>query len=135
MSPPLAETRQSLRAELHEYSKKEVVEKTEDQAHRDEAEYAATGLKATDNADRVRAVEFLEILGDNPYAQDYLLLAIRDKEGSVVQKAIQALGKVADRRSIPKLQELAKSTNSKHLQTEIARIIGKIERNAADKSA
>jgi HEAT repeat protein len=48
----------------------------------------------------------------------------------VVQKAIQALGKVADNRSVPRLQELSKTTNSKHIAAEVTRIIGKIQRNA-----
>jgi HEAT repeat protein len=126
----LRTVRDELRGLLKNFSRKEVSEKTEEQAHKDEAAYAATGLKSSDIADRIRAVEFLEILGDNPFAQDYLLLAINDKEGSVVQKALHALGKVADRRSIPKLQNLAKNTTSKHLTNEIARIIGKIERKA-----
>ena len=126
----LRTVREELRGLLKEFSKKEVSSKSEEQAHKDEAAYAATGLKSTDIADRIRAVEFLEILGDNPFAQDYLLLAMNDKEGSVVQKAIHALGKVAERRSIPKLQNFAKSTTSKHLINEIARIIGKIERKA-----
>jgi hypothetical protein len=124
----LAETRLELKGLLKEYSRKEVVEKTEDQAFKDEAEYAASGLKSQDIMDRVRAVEFLEILGDNPYAQEHLLVAISDREGSVVQKALQALGKVAGKRSIPRLQEMMKTTTSKHLLTEVARIIGKIER-------
>jgi HEAT repeat protein len=124
----LAETRLELKGLLKEYSKKEVINKTEDQAFKDEAEYAASGLKSQDIMDRVRAVEFLEILGDNPYAQEHLLVAISDREGSVVQKALQALGKVAGKRSIPRLQEMMKTTNSKHLLTEVARIIGKIER-------
>ena len=113
---------------MHEYSKVETFEKTEEQTFRDEAEYAASGLKSNDIASRIKAVEFLEILGDNPYAQDYLLDAIKDKEGSVVQKAIQALGKVAQGKSISALQDFVKATNSKHLAAEITRIIGKIER-------
>lgn len=126
----LRSIRDDLRGILVEYSKKELDDKSEEQAHKDEAAYAGTGLKSADIADRIRAVEFLEILGDNPFAQDYLLLAINDKEGSVVQKAIHALGKVADRRSVPKLQALVKGTNSKHLAAEITRIVGKIERKA-----
>lgn len=124
----LLETRQGLRDLLKEYSKKELSQKTEDQAFKDEAEYAASGLRSADIMDRIRAVEFLEILGDNPYAQDHLLSALSDREGSVVQKALQALGKVAGRRSIPKLQAMMKTSTSKHLLNEIARIIGKIER-------
>jgi HEAT repeat protein len=128
----LAETRQELRTLLKEYSRRVVEVKSEEESWRDEAEYAATGLKSDDIMDRVRAVEFLEILGDNPFAQDHLLLAIKDKEPSVYNKAINALGRVADKRSIPGLQALAKSTNSKHLATEVARIVGKIERNSSD---
>lgn len=126
----LAATREELKALLTEYSRKEHSVKSEEQAFKDEAEYAASGLQSDDITDRIRAVEFLEILGDNPYAQDHLLTALNDREGSVVQKALQAMGKVAGRRSIPKLQELMKNTNSKHLQTEVTRIIGKIDRNA-----
>jgi|SaaInlStandDraft_1057018.scaffolds.fasta_scaffold119681_2 hypothetical protein len=127
---PLAETRDELRAILKEYSKHVVEEKSEEEAWRDEAEYAATGLKSEDIMDRVRAVEFLEILGDNPFAQDHLLVAIKDKEPSIYNKAINALGRVADTRSIPGLQDFSRNTNSKHLATEVARIIGKIERNS-----
>lgn len=130
MASSLAETREELRAILKEYSKTVVEEKTEEESWRDEAAYAATGLKSEDTMDRVRAVEFLEILGDNPFAQDHLLTAIKDKEPSVYNKAINALGRVADKRSIPSLQELVKSTNSKHLAAEVARIVGKIERNS-----
>ena len=124
----LIETRQELRDLLKEYSKKELSQKSEDQAFKDEAEYAASGLQSDDIMDRIRAVEFLEILGDNPYAQDHLLMALTDREGSVVQKALQALGKVDGRRSIPKLQAMMRTSTSKHLLNEIARIIGKIER-------
>ena len=124
----LIETRQELRDLLKEYSKKELSQKSEDQAFKDEAEYAASGLQSDDIMDRIRAVEFLEILGDNPYAQDHLLTALTDREGSVVQKALQALGKVDGRRSIPKLQAMMRTSTSKHLLNEIARIIGKIER-------
>jgi HEAT repeat protein len=130
MSSALADTREELRVLLKEYSKKVVEEKSEEESWRDEAKYAATGLKSEDIMDRVRAVEFLEILGDNPFAQDHLLVAIKDKEPSVYNKAINALGRVADTRSIPGLQELSKSTNSKHLAAEVARIVGKIERNS-----
>jgi len=127
--PSLAETRQDLRALLKEYSRRVVEVKSEEEAWREEAEYAATGLKSEEVIDRVRAVEFLEILGDNPFAQDYLLQAIRDKEPSVYNKAINALGRVADKRSIAGLQEFFRNTNSKHLAAEVARIVGKIERN------
>jgi HEAT repeat protein len=126
----LSEVRKELRATLEKYSHKVVEVKTEEEAFRDEAEFAGSGLKSEDIAARIRAVEFLEILGDNPFAQDYLLRALEDKEGSVVQKAIQALGKVADNRSVPRLQELSKTTNSKHIAAEVTRIIGKIQRNA-----
>ena len=128
MASTLDKTREELRELLQEYSKVEHFEKSEEQTFRDEAEYAASGLKSSDIAGRIKAVEFLEILGDNPYAQDYLLNAIKDKEGSVVQKAIQALGKVAQRKSISALQDFVKTTTSKHLAAEITRIIGKIER-------
>lgn len=124
----LTETRQDLRVLLRDYSKRELSEKTEEQAFKDEAEYAASGLQSDDIMDRIRGVEFLEILGDNPYAQDHLLTALSDREGSVVQKALQALGKVAGRRSIPKLQAMMRISTSKYLLLEIGRVIGKIER-------
>ena len=130
MASSLDQTRENLKEILKEYSKVEVFHKSEDQAFQDEAAYAGSGLKSNDIASRIRAVEFLEILGENPYAQDYLLEAMQDKEGSVVQKAIQALGKVAQKKSIPALQKFLKDTNSKHLVAEIGRIIGKIERKA-----
>jgi len=130
MSSSLDKTRAGLKELLREYSKTVVNLKSKDEAHRDEAEYAASGLKSSDITNRIRAVEFLEILGENPYAQDYLLKAMNDKEGSVVQKAVQALGKVAQRKSIPALQDFLRKNNSKHLSAEITRIIGKIERKA-----
>lgn len=130
MSSSLDDTRAKLKELLREYSQIVVNLKTKDEAHLDEAEYAASGLKSLDITNRIRAVEFLEILGENPYAQDYLLKAMNDKEGSVVQKAVQALGKVAQKKSIPALQEFVKRNNSKHLAAEITRIIGKIDRKA-----
>lgn len=130
MASSLEKTREELRELLQEYSKVEVFQKSEDQAYKDEAAYAASGLKSPDIPSRIRAVEFLEILGENPYAQDYLLNAMNDKEGIVVQKAIHALGKVAQKKSIPTLQAFLKETTSKHLVAEIGRIIGKIERKA-----
>ena len=130
MPSSLDDTRAELKELLREYSKTVVNLKTKDEAHLDEAAYAASGLKSLDITNRIRAVEFLEILGENPYAQDYLLKAMNDKEGSVVQKAVQALGKVAQKKSILALQEFVKKNNSKHLAAEITRIIGKIERKA-----
>ena len=103
MPTELDKTREELKKILCEYSKIEVDNKSEDEAFQEEAAYAATGLSSSDISNRLRAVEFLEILGENPYAQDYLLKAMNDKEDSVVQKAVQALGKVAQRKSIPTL--------------------------------
>ena len=130
MPTELDKTREELKELLREYSKIEVDNKSEDEAFQEEAAYAATGLSSSDISNRLRAVEFLEILGENPYAQDYLLKAMNDKEDSVVQKAVQALGKVAQRKSIPTLHAFIKKSNSKHLVAEIGRIIGKIERKA-----
>lgn len=124
----LVQTREELKNLLSEFSKEVVEVKSEDQAFREEAEYAATGLKSEDITERAKAVEFLEILGDNPYAEEYLLLAIDDNEASVVQKAIHALGKVAKKSAIPKLQGHLKDNTSKHIASEISRIINKIER-------
>ena len=130
MSTELEQAREELKELLRDYSRVELNQKSEDEAFKEEAAYAASGLSSSDISNRLRAVEFLEILGENPYAQDYLLKAMNDKEGSVVQKAVQALGKVAQKKSIPALHEFIKKSNSKHLIAEISRIIGKIERKA-----
>ena len=121
--------RKKLRTSLEKFSRKVVEVKSEEQAFKDEAAYAGSGLESEDIPTRIRAVEFLVILGANPFAQDYLMKALEDKETSVVQKALQGLGKVASVRSIPKLQQLLQKTNSKFIAAEVTRIIGKIQRN------
>ena len=128
MAENLSNTRKELRELLAEYSQDLVEEKSADDLLREEAEYAATGLKSDNITDRIKAVEFLEILGENPFAQDYLLLALNDKEANIVQKSVHALGKVADKRAVKKLQEFSASAKSKHLTAEITRIIGRIDR-------
>jgi HEAT repeat protein len=128
MAIDLSAPREELKEILHAYSKDVGVVKTEDELLRDEAEYAATGLKSNETTTRAKAVEFLEILGENPYAQDYLLIALEDKEGIIVQKAIHALGKVANKDVVPKLHEFMKTTRSKHIVSEIGRVLAKIDR-------
>lgn len=128
MAVDLTPLRTELRDLLREYSKEVINTKTEEEVFREEVEYAASGLKNDDITERIKSVEFLEILGENPFAQDYLLLALDDKESSVVQKAIHALGKVANKQVVPKLHEFMKSTTSKHLISEIGRILTKIDK-------
>ncbi|MBF0199312.1 MAG: hypothetical protein HQL32_16480 [Planctomycetes bacterium] len=128
MATDLNQTRKELSELLTDYSKDKVDSKSEEEVLQEEAQYAATGLKSGVIGDRIKAVEFLEILGDNPYAQDYLLLALHDKEGSVVQKSVHALGRIADKRALPKLQAFIGEQKSKHITTEITRIISRIDR-------
>ena len=128
MALDLSAPREELRDILQSYSKDVGIVKSDDELLQEEAEYAATGLKSNETSSRVKSVEFLEILGDNPYAQDYLLLALEDKEGIIVQKAIQALGKVANKDVVPKLHEFMKGTRSKHIISEIGRVLAKIDR-------
>jgi hypothetical protein len=128
MALDLSAPREELRDLLHVYAKDVGNTKSDEELNQEEAEYAASGLKSGETSARVKAVEFLEILGGNPFAQDYLLLALEDKEGIVVQKAIHALGKVANRGVIPKLHAFMKSTKSKHIISEIGRALAKIDR-------
>ncbi len=128
MAIDLSTSREELRELLQAYSKDVGNVKTDDELLQEEAEYAATGLKSEDTSSRVKAVEFLEILGENPYAQDYLLLALEDKEGIIVQKAIHALGKVANKDVVPKLHQFMKGTRSKHIISEVGRVLAKIDR-------
>lgn len=128
MPENLKGTREDLRSLLKEYSRADRNEKSEEEMFRDEAEYAASGLKSDDTVQRAKAVEFLEILNENPFAQDYLLFALKDKDSSVVQKAIHALGKVATKRSIPDLKKYMEGHKSKHIVAELSKIISKLDR-------
>lgn len=128
MSEKLKETRESLKTALTEYSSIKKDEKSDDEILQDEAAYAATGLKSEESNERCKAIEFLEILNENHYAQNHLLAALEDSEAVVVQKAIHALGKVATKKSIGPLKDFMNKTNSKHLVNEVAKVVSKLER-------
>ena len=128
MADSLQNTRKSLRAGLSEFSIEKKSDKSEEEVLKDEAAYAASGLNSADTIERIKAVEFLEILNSNPFAQEHLIKALSDKEASIVQKAIHALGKVATRKAIPLLKEFILSSKSKHIVAELSKIIGKLDR-------
>lgn len=128
MSERLDTARSELRELLRDYSREGPKKISEEDAQREEAEYAGSGLKAEEIFERIKAVEFLEILDENIFAQDHLLEALHDKESSVVLKSVHALGKIATPVIIPKLKNFIQETKSKHLTAEIVKIISKLER-------
>ncbi len=128
MADPVAETRKHLRTVLKDYAKPVQRDVSEEQALKGEATYAASDLKAENAAQRIKAIEFLEILGGNPYAEEHLLSALGDVDGGVVMKAVLALGKIGTTASLPKLHEFLKNVRSRQLSAEIARVIAKLEK-------
>ncbi len=124
----LADNRNELRKLLADFAKPVKKALSEEDGLRGEASYAASNLKDENPILRMKAVEFLEILSDNPYSQEYLLDALDDQEASVVNKAIMALGKMGNEKAVPRLKSYLKSSKSRQMSGELARIISKLEK-------
>lgn len=128
MNERLTKARGEIRELIAEFSKPKGPILSEEQVMKNEASFAASSLKNPNHFQRLKAIEFLEFLGGNPYAQEYLLQALADKEPNVVIKAVLALGKIGDAKAIPRLQECLKQAKSKQVVAEISRLINKFEK-------
>ena len=128
MAEPLGSVRQELREALKSFVDPVGKVLTEEQTMKVEASYAASGLKEKNTAQRIKAIEFLEILPGNPYAEEHLLNALQDREGAVVQKAVSALSKVGTAGSAPQLREFLKTCRSRQVVAELSRLLSKLEK-------
>lgn len=126
----LADTRREMREMLRQYAMPPP-EKSPDELLREEAEFAASDLKSSDLGRRIKAIDFLELLAGNPYAQEYLLDCLESKDSMIVSKTVSALGKVGTPTAIPRLKEAMKKIKAKHVVSEIARVISKLEKIAS----
>ncbi|MBF0246239.1 MAG: hypothetical protein HQL31_13400 [Planctomycetes bacterium] len=124
----LSSLRNELKSVLKEYATPSKPTVSEDDALISEANFAASNLSNKDSAEKIKAIQFLELLNENPFAQHHLVKVLDDRDNSVIAKAIAALGRVGRSEVLPKMREKMANIKSRQMTAELARVIGKIEK-------